>query len=143
MKTQDRNFNKNWQKNIQKNDTNNIKNKNFYKPILKIFLLLLIIFTALVVYKWSNKIPNVELLNINKEQNLYQPDTLLSPKLLIKNKSNKPITIEAFKAKKDVENSNIIILEFSTSFFALNASIVIGLLDLFFIKSLGLNKVSG
>ena len=111
MKTQDRNFNKNWQKNIQKNDTNNVKNKNFYKPILKIFLLLLIIFTALIVYKWSNKIPDVELLNINKEQNLYQPDTLLSPKLLIKNKSNKPITIEAFKANKDVENSNIIILK--------------------------------
>ena len=111
MKTEDRTFHKNWQKNIQKNDANNIKKKFFYKPILKIGLLLLIIFTVLVVYQWSNKIPDVKLLNINKEQNLYQPDTLLSPKLLIKNKSNKPITIEAFKAKKDIENSNIIILE--------------------------------
>ena len=111
MKTQDRTFHKNWQKNIQKNNAKNIIKKNFYKPILKIVLLLLIIFTVLVVYKWSNRVPDVELLNINKEQNLYQPDTLLSPKLLIKNKSNKPITIEAFKAKKDVENSNIIILE--------------------------------
>ena len=111
MKTQDRNFHINWQKKIQKNDANNIIKKKLYKPILKIVLLLLIIFTVLVVYKWSNKIPDVELLNINKEQNLYQPDTLLSPKLLIKNQSNKPITIEAFKAKKDIENSNIIILE--------------------------------
>ena len=111
MKTQDRAFHKNWQKNIQKNDGNNIIKKNFYKPILKIVLLLLIICTLIVVYKWGNKISDVEILNINKEQSTYQPDTLLSPKLLIKNKSNEPITIEALRAKKDVEDSNIIILE--------------------------------
>jgi LPS export ABC transporter protein LptC len=111
MKIQDRNFHEKWQKNIEKNETNNVKKINFYRPTLKIVLIFFIIFTALVIYKWSNKIPDVELLNINKEQNLYQPDTLLSPKLLIKNKSNKPITIEAFQAKKDIENSNIIILK--------------------------------
>ena len=111
MKTQDRAFHKNWQKNIQKNDGNNIIKRNFYKPILKIVLLLLIICTLIVVYKWGNKISDVEILNINKEQSTYQPDTLLSPKLLIKNKSNEPITIEALRAKKDVEDSNIIILE--------------------------------
>ena len=111
MKTQDRAFHKNWQKNIQKNDGNNIIKRNFYKPILKIVLLLLIICTLIVVYKWGNKISDVEILNINKEQSIYQPDTLLSPKLLIKNKSNEPITIEALRAKKDVEDSNIIILE--------------------------------
>ena len=111
MKTQDRAFHKNWQKNIQKNDRNNIIKRNFYKPILKIVLLLLIICTLIVVYKWGNKISDVEVLNINKEQSTYQPDTLLSPKLLIKNKSNEPITIEALRAKKDVEDSNIIILE--------------------------------
>jgi LPS export ABC transporter protein LptC len=111
MKIQDRNFHEKWQKNIEKNEANNVKKINFYRPTLKIVLIFFIIFTALVIYKWSNKIPDVELLNINKEQNLYQPDTLLSPKLLIKNKSNKPITIEAFQAKKDIENSNIIILK--------------------------------
>ena len=111
MKTEDRTFHKNWQKNIQKNDGNNIIKRNFYKPILKIVLLLLIICTVIVVFKWGNKIPDVEILNINKEQSIYQPDTLLSPKLLIKNKSNEPITIEALRAKKDVKNSNIIILE--------------------------------
>ena len=83
MKTQDRAFHKNWQKNIQKNDGNNIIKRSVYKTILK----------------------------INKEQSIYQPDTLLSPKLLIKNNSNEPITIEALRAKKDVEDSNIIILE--------------------------------
>ena len=111
MKIQDRAFNKNWQKNIQKNDANNIKKGNIYKSILKIVLLLLIIFTLSIVYKWSKKVPDVELLNINKEQNLYQPDTLLGPKLLIKNKSNEPITIEAFQAKKNLENSKIIMLK--------------------------------
>ena len=111
MKTQDRAFHKNWQKNIQKNDGNNIKKRNFYRPILKIVLLLFIICTVIVVFKWGNKIPDVEILNINKEQSIYQPDTLLSPKLLIKNKSNEPITIEALRAKKDAEDSNIIILE--------------------------------
>ena len=111
MKTQDRAFHKNWQKNIQKNDGNNIIKRNVYKPFLKIVLLLLIMCTVILVYKWGNKIPDVEILNINKEQSIYQPDTLLSPKLLIKNKSNEPITIEALRAKKDVEDSNIIILE--------------------------------
>ena len=111
MKTQDRAFHKNWQKNIQKNDGNNIIKRNIYKPILKIVLLLLIICTVIVVYKWGNKISDVEILNINKEQSIYQPDTLLSPKLLIKNKSNEPITIEALRVKKDAEDSNIIILE--------------------------------
>ena len=111
MKTQNRAFHKNWQKNIQKNDGNNIIKRNFYKPILKIVLLLLIICTLIVVYKWGNKIPDVEILNINQEQSIYQPDTLLSPKLLIKNKSNEPITIEALRVKKDAEDSNIIILE--------------------------------
>ena len=111
MKTQGRAFHQNWQKNIQKNDGNNIIKRNFYKPILKIVLLLLIICTVIVVYKWGSKIPDVEMLNLNKEQSIYQPDTLLSPKLLIKNNSNEPITIEALRAKKDVEDSNIIILE--------------------------------
>ena len=111
MKTQDRAFHKNWQKNIQKNDGNNIIKRNVYKTIFKTVLLLLIICTVILVYKWSNKIPDVEILNINQEQSIYQPDTLLSPKLLIKNNSNEPITIEALRAKKDVEDSNIIILE--------------------------------
>ena len=112
MKTQDRAFHKNWQKNIQKNDGNNIIKRNVYKPFLKIVLLLLIMCTVILVYKWGNKIPDVEILNINKEQSIYQPDTLLSPKLLLKNKSNEPIIIEALQAKKDVEDSNIVILEF-------------------------------
>ena len=108
---QDKAFHKNWQKSIEKKDANNSKNNDVYKSILKIVLMLLIIFTVLLVFKWSKKAPDVQLLNINKDQTLYQPDSLLGPKLLIKNKSNAPVTIEASQAKKEEEGSNIIILE--------------------------------
>ena len=111
METENRTFHNTWHKNIQNNDAQNINKKSIYKPILKIIFLLLLIFSILIIYRWSKKIPDVELLSINKAEYLFQPDTLLSPKLLIQNKSNEPITIEAFLAKKSVENPNIIILE--------------------------------
>jgi len=111
MKTENRTFHNTWHKNIQNNDAQNLNKKSIYKPILKIIFLLLLIFSTLIIYKWSKKIPDVELLSINKAEYLFQPDTLLSPKLLIQNKSNEPITIEAFLAKKSVENPNIIILK--------------------------------
>ena len=111
MEKKNQSFHNTWHKNIQNNDTQNINKKSVYKPILKIISLLLLIFFTLIIYRWSKKIPDVELLSINKAEYLFQPDTLLSPKLLIQNKSNEPITIEAFLAKKSVENPNIIILE--------------------------------
>ena len=111
MDTKNRTFHNTWHKNIQNNDAQNINKKSIYKPILKIIFLLLLIFSTLIIYRWGKKIPDIELLSINKAEYLFQPDTLLSPKLLIQNKSNEPITIEAFLAKKSVENPNIIILE--------------------------------
>lgn len=111
MDTKNRTFHNTWHKNIQNNDAQNINKKSIYKPILKIIFLLLLIFSTLIIYRWSKKIPDIELLSINKAEYLFQPDTLLSPKLLIQNKSNEPITIEAFLAKKSAENPNIIILE--------------------------------
>ena len=111
MDTKNRTFHNTWHKNIQNNDAQNINKKSIYKPILKIIFLLLLIFSILIIYRWSKKIPDIELLSINKAEYLFQPDTLLSPKLLIQNKSNEPITIEAFLAKKSAGNPNIIILE--------------------------------
>ena len=111
METKNRTFHNTWHKNIQNNDAQNINKKSIYKPILKIIFLLLLIFSTLIIYRWGKKIPDIELLSINKAEYLFQPDTLLSPKLLIQNKSNEPITIEAFLAKKSVESPNIIILE--------------------------------
>jgi len=111
METKNRTFHNTWHKNIQNNDAQNINKKSIYKSILKIIFLLLLIFSVLIIYRWSKKIPDIELLSINKAEYLFQPDTLLSPKLLIQNKSNEPITIEAFLAKKSARNPNIIILE--------------------------------
>ena len=120
METKNRTFHNAWYKNIQKNDSKNVGSKSIYKIILKVTLLFLIISFSIVIYKWSQKIPDVELLSINKEQHLYQPDTLLSPKLLIQSKSNEPITIEALQAKKSIENSNIIILEEPKGYYKLS-----------------------
>ncbi|MBC8307301.1 MAG: hypothetical protein H8E55_67505 [Pelagibacterales bacterium] len=111
MKTQDKSFHKTWHKNLKKYENKHINKTNVYKTVLKIVLLLLIIFTLLIVYRWTQKIPDVELLDINTEQILYKPDTLYNPKLLIKNKYDEPIIIEAFQAEIDDDNSNILILE--------------------------------
>ena len=120
MEKKDKAFHNSWHKNIQKNASNNVDKKTILKPILKIVFLLLLTFTALLIYIWIKKIPNVELLDINKEENLYKPDTLLSPKLLVKNKSNEPITIEAFQAKKSIEDPNIIVLEKPKGYYKLS-----------------------
>ena len=120
MKTQDKSFHKTWHQNLKKYDSKHINKTNVYKTVLKIVLLLLIIFTSLVIYRWTQKIPDVELLDINTEQILYKPDTLFNPKLLIKNKYNEPIIIEAFQAEKDSENSDIIILEKPTGYYKLS-----------------------
>ena len=111
MEKKNRTFHNTWHRNIENIDAQNINKKSIYKPVLKIIFLLLLIFSTIIIYRWSKKIPDVELLSINKAEYLYQPDTLLSPKLLVQNKSNEPITIEAFIAKKSAKNSNIIILE--------------------------------
>jgi LPS export ABC transporter protein LptC len=111
MNTKDKSFHKTWHQNINKYDAKHINKTNVYKTILKIVLVLLIIFTLLVIYRWGQKIPDLELLDIKTEQSLYKPDTLLKPKLLLKNKYNEPIIIEAFQAEKNADNSNIIILD--------------------------------
>ena len=107
---QDKTFHKSWLKNIEKRNNKHLNKINIFKYILKLILILLIIITIFIIYKWGQKMPDIELLSINKEINLYQPDTLISPKLLIKNNHNQPITIQALEAKKDIINSNVIIL---------------------------------
>ena len=120
MKSKDKVFHQTWHKNVKKRDAKPINKINVYKSILKIVLILLIIITLLIIYKWGQKVPNIELLPINQVQELYQPDTLVSPKLLIKNNSNEPIIIDAFQAKKDIKNPNIIILEQPKGYYKLS-----------------------
>jgi LPS export ABC transporter protein LptC len=108
---QDKSFHKLWMNNIQNRENNKNNKYNIYKYILKIITILLIFFVIFIIYRWSLKVPNIELLNISKEQNIHQADTLIKPLLLLKNKNSEIITIEAFTAKKDNIDPNIITLE--------------------------------
>ena len=111
MKLQDKSFHKAWINNIQNRKDTLAKNSNYYRNILKIIFFLLIFFTLIIILRWWQKVPNVEILDLNQEQNLQQADTLINPVLLFKNKDNKVITVEALTAKKSILNSKIIILE--------------------------------
>ena len=111
MKIQDKSFHKAWINNIQSREKINNNNFNIYKYVLKIIVILLILFTVLIIFRWWQKIPNVEILNLNLEQSLEESDTLIKPILLFKNKNNKVITVKALTAKKNISNSKIIILE--------------------------------
>ena len=111
MKIQDKSFNKAWINNIQSREKKNSNNFNIYKYVLKIIIILLILFTILIIFRWWEKIPNVEILDLNLKKNLEESDTLIKPILLFKNKNNKVIMVEALTAKKNISNSKIIILE--------------------------------
>ena len=111
MKLQDKSFHKSWINNVQNRENNKANNSSTHKYILKIILFLLILFTIIIILKWWYKVPNVELLDFTQEQNLNQPDTLVKPIILFKNKTSAIIKVEASKAKKDILNSKIIILE--------------------------------
>ncbi|MDG2001378.1 MAG: LPS export ABC transporter periplasmic protein LptC [Alphaproteobacteria bacterium] len=111
MNIQDKSFHKAWINNIQSREKINNNNFNIYKYVLKIIIILLILFTVLIIFRWWKKIPNVEILNLNLEQSLKESDTLIKPILLFKNKNNKVITVEALTAKKNISDSKIIILE--------------------------------
>jgi len=111
MKLQNKSFHKSWINNIQKRDKNITKNFSFNKFILKIIFVSLIILSVLIVLRWWQKVPNKEILNLDKLQNLSQPDTLVKPTILFKNKNNSIVTVKAYEAKKDIKNLTIIILE--------------------------------
>ncbi len=111
MKIQDKSFNKAWINNIQSREKKNSNNFNIYKYVLKIIIILLTLFTILIIFRWWEKIPNVEILDLNLKKNLEESDTLIKPILLFKNKNNKVIMVEALTAKKNISNSKIIILE--------------------------------
>ena len=111
MNIQDKSFHKAWINNIQSREKINNNNFNIYKYVLKIIIILLILFTVLIIFRWWKKIPNVEILNLNLEQSLKESDTLIKPTLLFKNNNNKVITVEALTAKKNISDSKIIILE--------------------------------
>jgi len=111
MKLQNKSFHKSWISNVQNREKNTTKNLSIKKYILKIIFLSLIILTSIIVLRWWQKVPNNELLDINKEQNINQPDSLIKPVILFKNKNKSIITVKASKANKDITDSTIILLE--------------------------------
>ena len=111
MKLQNKSFHKSWIRNVQNREKNTTKNLGIKKYILKIIFLLLIILTSVIVLRWWQSVPNIEMLDIDKEQNINQPDALIKPIILFKNKSKSIITVKASKANKDITDSTIILLE--------------------------------
>ena len=111
MKLQNKSFHKSWISSVQNREKNTIKNLSIKKYILKIIFISLIILTAIIVLRWYQKVPNNEMLNIDKERNLNQPDALIKPTILFKNKNKSIVTVKASKANKDITDSTIIILD--------------------------------
>ena len=111
MKLQNKSFHKSWISNVQNREKNTTKNLSIKKYILKIIFLSLIILTSIIVLRWWQKVPNNELLDINKEQNINQPDALIKPVILFKNKNKSIVTVKASKANKYITDSTIILLE--------------------------------
>ena len=111
MKLQNKSFHRSWISSVQNREKNTTKNLSIKKYILKIIFLLLIILTSVIVLRWWQSVPNNEMLDIDKEQNINQPDALIKPTILFKNKSKSIITVKASKANKDITDSTIILLE--------------------------------
>ena len=111
MKLQNKSFHKSWIRNVQNREKNTTKNLSIKKYILKFIFLSLIILTSIIVLRWWQKVPNNEILDIDKEHNINQTDALIKPIILFKNKNKSIVTVKASKANKDVQDSTIIILE--------------------------------
>ena len=111
MKLQNKSFHKSWISNIQNREKSTNKNLSIKKYILKFIFLSLIILTSIIVLRWWQNVPNNEILDIDKEQNLNQADALIKPIILFKNKNKSIVTVKASKANKNITDSTIIILE--------------------------------
>ena len=111
MKLQNKSFHKSWISSVQNREKNTTKTLSIKKYILKIIFLSLIILSSIIVLRWWQKVPNNEMLDIDKEHNINQPDALIKPIILFKNKNKSIVTVKASKANKDITDSNIIILE--------------------------------
>ena len=111
MKLQNKSFHRSWISSVQNREKNTTKNLSVKKYILKIIFLLLIILTSIIVLRWWQSVPNNEMLDIDKEPNINQPDALIKPIILFKNKSKSIITVKASKANRDITDSTIILLE--------------------------------
>ena len=109
---------------------NNLKNKDFnkrniYTSILRYILPIIIISIFIVIIQWVKIIPEYEIINFDKKNKIYEPDNISKAKLLLKNKNNKPILVQALNTKKDINNSNIILFDKPNGYYRLSDKITI------------------
>ena len=84
MKLQNKSFHKSWISSVQNRERNATKNLSIKKYILKVIFLSLIILTSIIVLRWWQNVPNNEILDIDNEKNINQPDALIKPIILFK-----------------------------------------------------------
>ncbi len=118
-------FYNSWEKkNIGRNKVDYNKN-SVYRSSLKYLLPIIIISFIIIVVQWVKIVPEYEIINFNQKNKVYEPDSVIKPKLLLKNKNNKPILIQAKSTKKDIKNSNIFFLDEPNGYYRLSNNITI------------------
>jgi len=106
----EKSFYKSWDKKNNNYKTGNFEKNNIYTSILKYFLPILVVAFLVLLIKWIKIIPEYDTVNFQKNIESNETDSVIKPKLILKNKNNKPLLIEAIQTKKDINNPNIIFL---------------------------------
>ena len=116
----EKSFYKSWDKKNNNNKKEDFEKNNIYKSILKYFLPILVIGILILLIKWINIIPKYDVINFEENVEKNEPDSVIKPKLILKNKNNKPLLIQANQTKKDVNDPNIIFLTKPTGYYKLS-----------------------
>ena len=116
----EKSFYKSWDKKNNNYKKEDLEKNNIYKSILKYFLPILIIGILILLIKWIKIIPEYDIINFEENIEKNEPDSVIKPKLILKNKNNKPLLIQANQTKKDVNDPNIIFLTKPTGYYKLS-----------------------
>ncbi len=118
-------FYKTWDKKANHLQNKDFIKKNLYTSILRYILPIIIISIFIVIIQWVKIIPEYEIINFDKKNKIYEPDSISKAKLLLKSKNNKPILVQALNTKKDINNSNIILFDKPNGYYRLSDEITI------------------
>ena len=122
---ENKSFYNTWGKKANNLQSKDFNKKNIYKSILKYTLPIIILCIFIVIIQWVKIIPEYEIINFDKKNKIYEPDSISKAKLLLKNKNNKPILVQALNTKKDINNSNIILFDKPNGYYRLSDEITI------------------
>ncbi len=121
----EKSFYKSWDKKNNNYKKEDFEKKNIYKSILKIFSPILIVAIFILLIKWVKIIPEYDVINFDENIKSNEPDSVIKPKLILKNKNNKPLLIQANQTKKDINDPNIIFLTKPKGYYKLSDKITI------------------